>query len=284
MKKLSLLLLVCMVSVLAFAQTDSPADSVGGLPNSDSAGGVMPQQSSASPLSAVGNDSASDNNLPASDGVTLAPSSISDLGNQPIGFKAVTPFTLTNRGSNNITITNVVVSASGPYSIYDNHCAGQLQIGNSCTILVAFQASAVGQSSAMLTVDYENGSDQGTQTATLIANGMYDVVLSPLMGCNTNIGQEHLHPGPCTILLVNQEPNPLKIASFQVSTQDNFHITSNNCPMEPERLQAFSSCAIVVQYFWFEGQQGTLNVITNPQNLAPPPLSLHGCRGRGYTC
>jgi hypothetical protein len=40
MKKLSLLFILCMVSMLAFAQTDSPADSSGGISPSDVVGGL----------------------------------------------------------------------------------------------------------------------------------------------------------------------------------------------------------------------------------------------------
>ena len=88
-----------------------------------------PQSFGQSPLSAVGNDSASDNNLPASDSVTLAPllpRPGQSTDNLP-GFCAVHFKDMT---SDPIIVTNVSAGPPGsPYSAYwYSLCqAGQLQ-------------------------------------------------------------------------------------------------------------------------------------------------------------
>lgn len=93
--------------------------------------------------------------------VTLAPSGTSDFGNQPIGFRALTPFLLNNSGSGAVMITSIAVSqpSNGPYSIYhdpNTSCPsqGQLSGESDCEIVVGFTASSVGRVAGTLMVTY----------------------------------------------------------------------------------------------------------------------------------
>lgn len=279
MKKLSLLFVLCMVSMLAFAQTDSPADSA--------AGGGMQLQIAASPHtagndSAVGNDSASDNEPPPSNGVALAPSS-ANLGNQAMGDTTIAPFTLSNAGSNNITITSITATPSASYSIYNiahYTCTnlGQLPAGQNCSVLVASEPSALGPTPGTLTIRYEEGGSPSIITAALNANGIYAVTLGvgvfPPHHITCNY---YLDSSPCTVTLVNQLPVVLTVSEVSVSPHA-FHET-NNCV---GTVAPFGSCTIELTcpncFVGEETPQGTLTVNTTPLQDSPPPLNIQGCR------
>jgi hypothetical protein len=244
MKKLSLLLLVCMFSTLASAQ------------------------------------------------LSLSPSSPSTLGNQPIGFLAGAPFTLFNTGTNSATIESITVSPSDQYLVYNNpgyNCPSQLSEGGACTIWIGFDPSGVGMLQGTVTVTYEILHNQGMVTANVTGNGISDVTLVPLttppyhIPCNVYVGGvSGDNSGPCTVSLVNQQPNALSISGVSVST--GFIVSANSCPTPPETLPALGSCTIVLEYNALEGNgaQGTLRVMTNSRDGSPPTLNLQGnCRHYG---
>jgi len=221
--------------------------------------------------------------------VTLDPSSPSNLGDQPIGYAAGTPFTLANGGPGQITIESITVSPSGPYFVFSNppyNCPTTLSQQGACSIWVEFNASAPGWTAGTLTVTYETTNHQQEMlTASLMANGIYDVSLVPLttaphhLSCNVYVG----NPGSaCTVTLVNnQEQFRLSISGITVSMD--FSISSNTCPMSPETVPPFGSCTIAVQYNGnIQGEQGTLQVMTNSMDGSPPTLNLQSeCRHYG---
>lgn len=225
--------------------------------------------------------------------VTLDPSSPSNLGNQAIGYPAGTPFTLYNQGSQ-ITIESITVSPSGPYLVFSNppyNCPSTLSQGGACTIWVEFNASAVGLTPGTLTVTYETTNHQQEMlTASLMANGIYDVSLVPLttpphhISCNVYVGGPVGEDAPtCTVTLVNQQSVALTISQVSASPSPDFSISSNACPMSPETLPPFGSCTIVVEYSAsIYGELGTLQVTTNSRDGSPPILNLQGnCRHYG---
>jgi len=180
MKKLSLLLLVCMISMLAIAQTDSSTDQT--------------QQDLSQDLSV---------------GVTLTPSTV-DLGNIAVGSPAYARFILTNNGPQNVTISSMSFAPPlAPYSVSSTACKGVLTPTQNCSITVQFQASATGASATTLSVH----DTAGIQTTSLSAMGIHDVTLAPVGDCNNNAGGDN---GPCSVILTNNEnwypPLSIKIA------------------------------------------------------------------------
>ncbi len=261
MKSLSLLLLVCMVSMLAFAQTDSSANQTQQELSQDSPAGGVTLSPASSPASRI------------------------NLGNQPLGSTAFTSFILNNAGPS-ITVTKIV--ANSPYSVYhENDTCPPVPFqlkegsGNWCLILLEFQASAAGENPGTLTVSYN---PTGTQTAYLNATGIYAITFVPNPGplgvpCNVNIGTHTHNPGPCTVNLTNQLPVPLSI-SIQLNPLGDFtQLPSSTCESS---VPAFGSCTIVLAFSDNApgGEQGTLTVTTNPAT-SPQTLNLLGCRKYG---
>jgi hypothetical protein len=223
--------------------------------------------------------------------VTLDPSSPSNLGDQPIGYAAGTPFTLANGGPGQITIESITVSPSGPYFVFSNppyNCPTTLSQQGACTIWVEFNASAPGWTSGTLTVTYETTNNQQEMvTASLMANGIYDVSLVPLttpphhISCNVWPGEDS---GTCTVTLVNQQAVVLTISGVSVSPSQDFSILWNmsTCTM-PGTVPPFGSCTMVVEYTGSDyGVLGTLQVTTNSRDGSPPILNMQGnCRHYG---
>lgn len=247
MKKLSLLLVVCMVSMLAFAQTDSSTN----------------QTSQDLPF-----------------GVTLSPSSIPsspvDLGNQAIGNPTYVDFVLTNGSPGTLIINNIGVASdpAGSYSVYmpDTTCGSTLGQGKQCLIEVLFQASAAGPTTGTISVN----DSAGTQTAYLSAMGIHYVTLASFSNCYVNVMYSDM---PCILTLTNQQTSNLRISGITPSS--NFKIVESQTTCGG-LLPALSSCAIAVAYIGNGGQlsalQGTLTVTTGEPAKAPPPLYLLGCR------
>ncbi|MGB8888640.1 MAG: hypothetical protein WCC87_18060 [Candidatus Korobacteraceae bacterium] len=306
MKKLSLLFVLCTASMLAFAQTDTPADS---------GGGGMQQQIGASPhtagndsavnpltaagndsavdqLTAAGNDSASENEPPPSDSVTLSPSSAS-LGNQPTMYLTFAPFVLKNMTSDPIIVTNVSAGPPGsPYSAYWwSLCqAEQLQPNTDCPIWVGFDPSQLGPSSSTLTVTYRVVNNYGMQapssvTASLSANVISDVTLTATFDppphhfpCNVYVGPTDGES--CTMILVNQQPVPVRISQVSVPT-DYQLLSSSTCPL-PTMLPATlapGSCTYVIKYTGNDDfEEGTFKVFTGAPDGSVPTLNVQSCR------
>jgi len=227
--------------------------------------------------------------MPALTQVTMAPST-SHFGDQPLDYYADTPFVVTNTGSEPITIGTITVGPNGPFSIYrsvTNDCTGlpQHQLagnGHFCTLWVKFAPAAEGPASATLTVPY--GSNE-MLTASLAGNGIHDVTLVPTLlsvpyhiTCDVYVGEINSNPGPCTVTLVNHEPDPLIVTRIEVMPSDYFWESDNcNNPVPP-----YGSCTITVQFNGPDGDLGTLQVVSNAKDSSPPTLNLQGsCRHYG---
>jgi hypothetical protein len=222
--------------------------------------------------------------------VTLAASVTSNLGNQPIGFPALTPFLLANNGSSTITITSITITSIAvsppPFSIYSAaltfSCVVSelLPTGGSCGIVVQFKPSAVGPVSAMLRVTYyegQNSDNPVSLTANLIANGIYDATLIalPNFPC-TNLTNNI----QCTVTLLNQEPTTLESISISVGPKQSYSITGNTCGSS---LSALSSCTITVGYEYISSEyaEGVLQVTSNAPDNRTITFNLLGCRRYG---
>ena len=224
MKKLSLLLLVCMVAMLAFAQTDSPSpdDSTGSGPIRHMfSQGLTPD----------------DNELPPGV-VSLTPSSW-NFGPVPLEFPGEAIFTLNNNSPNDITIYSIVATPTPPFSVIPangpTYCGAFLKSQQSCVIKVQFLPHGTGLKLGTLTVT--DSANDSPQTASLTGTGIHDVTLTPTI-CNfpdTFV----FHTSLCPITLTNNMPITLHISSVNADPNPPFS-AGNGCE---KSVPAYHSCS-----------------------------------------
>ncbi len=237
MKKLSLLLLVCMVSMLAFAQTEPD-----------------------------------DNELPPGM-VALSPTNW-NFGQVPLDYPGEAIFTLNNNSANEITIYSIVatdppfsvIPASGP-----TYCSTFLKSQSSCKIKVQFLPRTTGLKLGTLTVT--DSANDSPQTAKLTGSGIHDVTLTPAT-CNfpdTFV----FHTSLCPITLTNNMPVTLHISSVQAAPNPPFS-AGNGCGKSVLAYQSCSITGIFMPDQLGE-VTGTLTVTddSNDQN-GQQSVNLHG--------
>ena len=209
MKKL-LLLIVCMLPVLSFAQNDFSTDS------SD--------QNAAQILVTNGC-------------VTLVPSSY-DFGNQPVYF-ASNPkaFYLVNDCTVNLRLSNI--TAQGTAFTQTNHIGGTktpcnvgipITPGEFCEIDVVFDPHTVESFSNNLVIMYykDNNPQLMQMSAGLSGTGIHDVTFKPA-SCDFGIVPID-SAAYCTVTITNQEPQELTIDRCHVSPDPPFS-QQTSCPM-----------------------------------------------------
>lgn len=248
MKKLSLLFILCMVSMLAFAQSDSPVDSLGGGPK----------------------ELASDNN-PATcpgDDLSLTPQ-IWRFGEAALGFPSYGGFTLCNGRSNSVTIFSITASPKPPFSVFGTSCGGILVSGGSCTITVEFKPQSLGDFNGTLTV--QCSAPGCPKSSTLTGSGKVDVTLTPSSASFAAlVGYES---SPQQFTLTSNEPVVLPITDVGVSYP--FVVTSNSCGGS---LPPNGHCDIGVAFHAYElgTVDGTLSVSDSAPVGSPQTSSLEG--------
>ena len=210
MKKLFLLFILCMVSMLAFAQADSP--------------------------------SPSDNDAPAPGDVSFMPPSW-DFGQIAVGIDYNKVFTLTNNRGSSITITRISASPAPPFSVVGTTCGGILQgNGASCNITVQAKANEPGQKTGTLEVQC-TGAPGCPFTAAVMATAVHDVTLTPT---SYNFGVVQVgDSSSASLTLTNNEPIPLSISEIEADPNPPFSIESKTCRAT---LPALSSCSITVGF------------------------------------
>jgi len=206
MKKLSLLFLMCMVSMLAFAQADPD-----------------------------------DNELPPGV-VSLAPTSW-NFGQQALEYPAEAIFTLTNNSSNDITIYSMIAADNPPFSVLPasspKYCSTFLKAQSSCKIVVQFLPHGTGLHLGTLTVT--DSANDSPQTAKLTGSGIHDVTLSP-SPCNfpiTYLG----YSSDCVVTLLNNMPTTLHISGVGADPNPPFSAV-NGCGKSVPAYQSCSITAI----------------------------------------
>jgi HYDIN/CFA65/VesB-like, Ig-like domain len=198
-KKLFLLLIVCMLPVLTFAQTDSSTSST---------------------------DEDANQLLVTNGCVTLTPSSY-DFGTQPVDFPSnPKAFHLLNSCAVNIIVTNI--TANGQAFTQTNNCIGTLMPNQFCTSNVVFDPGSVGQKSQTLVILYhKQGTNNQLQiSAGLSGTGIHDVTFNPGACDFAAFVGSHAY---CTVTITNQEPQHVTLDRCQVSGGPFSQETS--CPM-----------------------------------------------------
>ncbi len=263
MKKLSLLLLVCMVSMLAFAQSDSPS------PDDSSGGGPIRQVFSQDPAS--GNDLTPGR-------TTLTPGSW-NYGEVAVEYPGEAIFTLTNNSSNDITIYSIKASPTPPFKVIPaagpTYCGVLLKSGSHCLIAVQFLAKEPGLKTGTLTVT--DSADDSPQTANLSGTAIPDVTLTP-SSCNFG-GVFVGYSGYCTVTLTNNAPTTLHISSVEADPNPPFS-ANNGCG---KSVAAYQSCYITVVFTPDRLGEATGTLTVTDDSLDNSPASL-GLSGYGVLC
>ncbi len=194
MKKLFLLFILSMVSMLAFAQSDSSA--------------------------------------PPPDNVTLSPSPY-DFDTVAVQYPYYEVFTVNNNRETPLEITSITVTTTPPFHIVSAlttcpiYPPFKLPANSSCQITVEELALSPGDKSGTLTV----GCDAGAcpLTSALSAHAVHDVTLNPT-SCSfaSYVGEPS---STCTVVLTNNLPTTLTTSIEAVP--DPPFMETNNCGRVP---------------------------------------------------
>ncbi len=286
MKKLFRLFIVCMVTMLAFAQTGSADDSTGSGPHrqglsqqlaSDNNPPPSPADSTGGGPIRQGLSQDSDNELPPSPAgcVTLTPTSY-NFGDVAVDFSSSpATFYVLNGCGVDLIVTNV--NATGAAYTQTNNCIGMpVSPSGYCKIQVTFAPTSQGIDNKQLIVtDHKQGdpNDPMTQTSTLTGTGIADVTLTP-PSCSfgaVQIGDS----GECIVTVTNNETVSLTINSIQITPLGSPFTEYNNCPMS---LGKNHTCAITVTFTPTTLRPAFADLIvgTNSLDGTPPEVGLSG--------
>jgi Abnormal spindle-like microcephaly-assoc'd, ASPM-SPD-2-Hydin len=210
--------------------------------------------------------------------VGLSPSSLTFPSTTPGQTSAAQSVTLTNTGTNALTISSVGLSGANPGDFAQtNTCPlgpATLAAGASCTVSVTFTPAATGSRSASLIVtDNASGSPH---TVALSGTGASApaVGLSPssLTFASTTVGQSS---APQSVTVSNTGSGSLTISSIGVSgaSAGDFGQT-NNCPGS---LAAGASCTVSVTFTpTASGARNASVVIADNAGGSPHSVPLSG--------
>lgn len=247
MKKLSLVVFVCTLSVLTFAQNE---------PSSKSA-----------------TDQGADRILVTNGCVSLTPNS-QDFGTQAVAFPTASePFYLQNGCSVKLTVTNV--NAQGQSFTQTNSCSGVLLPNNFCEIDVVFDPISTGAKSQTLLITYlKDGNPNSMQiSAPITGTGIHDMTFNPT-SCDFGVVQDG-DEGSCAITIQNQEPQSLTIDACNAGPFPFSQGTS--CPMSLARKGGNGDSASITLDFTPSGigpYSGNFNVKTDsPENGPDNPYT-----------
>ena len=183
-----------------------------------------------------------DNQLPCAEGsVTLSPSSY-DYGKVPRDFAGLAVFTLCNKRSDPITISNIVAGPTPPYRVTSTDCLGILAAGQSCTITVRFLTTSFGPQPGTLKV-YDSA-PSSPQTSDLSGTGISDVALAP-SPCHFPNTFVHF-TSYCEVKLTNNMPITLHIS--QIQTEGPFGLIDTETNHCGASVAAHQSCYILTTF------------------------------------
>jgi parallel beta-helix repeat protein len=209
-----------------------------------------------------------------SGGQLLLPGSI-DMGAGQVGGAAITyPVELRNTGYGALTISSITVSS--PFTLVNN-CPATLAPAQSCSLLLGFQATALGEVNGTLTV--VTSAEGGSRAVPVVARGQ--TVATPLLrvlptslGFGSRIIGSQSTAQQVTITNIGGATATLDLA---LSTID-FLISGNNCGAT---LAPQASCSANVSFrpLGFGTRLGSFVVNGNAAN-APQSLVISGtgCR------
>jgi len=192
------------------------------------------------------------------------------FGGVPSGTSSTLPLSISDTGSQNLTISGLTISGSNAadFSVASGQCA-TISGGSSCIVNVSFRPSVTGNRSAVLTVT--GNAANSPQTITLTGAGQASAVsLSP---ASLDFGsQNQASPSaPLQATLTNTGNESLTITS--ITSSGDFSQT-NNCGTT---LAANASCQIAVVFTpsTVGSESGTLSIADNAA-ASPQAIPLTG--------
>jgi hypothetical protein len=196
--------------------------------------------------------------------VALSVASLSFSATVAGGTSAAKTVTLTNNQA--VTLNNIGIAASGPFTVASNTCGTSLLAGKSCTVGVTFSPTAVG--SATGTLMFSDSGSNSPQTVSLSGTGSSPVTLSvtSLSFSTTVAGSTSAAK---TVTLTNKQAVTLNNVGIAVSAP--FAVASNTCATS---IAAGASCAVGVTFVptVVGSATGTLtfndSAITGPQTVS----------------
>jgi hypothetical protein len=196
---------------------------------------------------------------------TISPSTLS-FGNLAVGStSSAQTVTITNTGSNTMTVSGV--SASGDYS-QTNTCTTLAANGGTCTISVRFAPTAAGSRSGALTI--LNDAQGNPHTVNLSGTGSSGAVSLSASSLTFSTRMAGTTSSAQTVTLTNTGNAALTITSIQASGD---FAQTNNCTT----VAASASCAVQVTFTPTSAgnRTGTL-VFTDSATDSPQTVSLSG--------
>jgi hypothetical protein len=244
-KKIFLLLFVCMLSMLAFAQSGSAGGALDPLSDGTSCAQLTPDR----------------HNF----GLTAArlPS-------------AATPFFLRNDCPVPVVVTSVVTTGASYTQV--NNCVGRSIAPNGyCAIAVTFTplGAAIPAQQLIVTSHQQGSSEPMLQSSSLTGDHIPDVTMSPT-SCNFGPVMVGYESQPCPVTLQNNSSQKVTIDSIKTTPDPPFY-QSNLCPKSLEKKgQPGDHCVITVTCSPEEEglYTGKLQVKTDAPDGSPSPDSL----------
>ncbi len=198
---------------------------------------------------------------------TISPSSLA-FGNEVAGSTSkAKSVSVTNTGKAALKFTSV--TTSGDFTITTNYCTGQLAIGGTCEVFVAFSPTAIGARTGSLT--FNDNAPNSPQSVSLTGTGTAEATLTPASAKFPKT--EHgTSSAPKTFTFANK--GAATLTGISASTTGNFSVSGGTCG---STLGAKSKCTIDV-IFTPVGtgvQTGTLEVNSSAAG-SPQTSTLSG--------
>jgi uncharacterized repeat protein (TIGR01451 family) len=207
--------------------------------------------------------------------LSVSPSAL-DFGDIQVGATATLPVTFTNSGTDPTHITGLLITGDDTFGITANTCAQDasgflVPAGGSCSINVTFQATTIGNHSAILTV--QNTSSDGTQQIPLTGTGTStDLSVSP---GSLDFGQQVVGTtsAPMIVTVVSTGTTDLTVTG--ASASGDFAADASDCTAQP--VPPGQACAIQVTFSPTAPgvRTGTLTIKSNAAS-GPATVSLTG--------
>ena len=169
--------------------------------------------------------------------VTLSVTSLSFSTTVAGSTSTAKTVTLTNKQA--VALSNLTVTASGPFAVASNTCSTSVAAGASCTVGVTFSPTAVGSATGTLT--FNDSAITGPQTVSLSGTGSAPVTFSS-NSINFSTVKVGTTSSARTVTLTNHLSGALTIT---ISASTGFAVASNTCGAS---VGAGASCTVGVTF------------------------------------
>ncbi len=168
--------------------------------------------------------------------------------------------TVTNDGSSNLVISNLVLA--GNFSETDN-CVGSIPPNGSCTLTVKFSPQSAGDLPGTITLTDSDPSSPQTISLTGLGASM------SIMPATVNFNSQPLHSvsAPRTLTLANLSSSTIPISQITIAGTYDFgdFVQTNNCG---DSLLPFGTCAVQVSFV-----PSRLGLVNSPVLLVRTPMA-----------